>query len=174
MTDLTPKQKLFCLEYLKDFNATQAAIRAGYGKKGAHTIGSNLLKKKEVADELARKARKITKKAELTVDSVIQELKSIAFSKISDFIVWDADNAYFKSMDDIETDKLGIISEINSSNVKTKDGDNVTHNMKIKLHDKMRSLEMLGRYLNLFKENIEVTGNLTIEELVRQKKEGKK
>ena len=32
---IKPKQRLFCIEYLKDFNATQAAIRAGYSEKAA-------------------------------------------------------------------------------------------------------------------------------------------
>jgi phage terminase small subunit len=36
---LTPKQRLFVAEYLRDFNATRAAITAGYSKKTAHTIG---------------------------------------------------------------------------------------------------------------------------------------
>ncbi len=42
---LTPKQEIFCLEYLIDLNATQAAIRAGYSEKTAHSIGNeNLIK----------------------------------------------------------------------------------------------------------------------------------
>ena len=42
---LTAKQEMFCLEYLIDLNATQAAIRAGYSEKTAHSIGNeNLIK----------------------------------------------------------------------------------------------------------------------------------
>jgi len=37
--EFTPKQKRFCEEYLVDFNATQAAIRAKYSKKTAYSIG---------------------------------------------------------------------------------------------------------------------------------------
>ena len=39
---LTDKQKIFVYEYLIDFNATQAAIRAGYSKDTAYSIGNNL------------------------------------------------------------------------------------------------------------------------------------
>ena len=42
---LTVKQQRFIEEYLVDFNATQAAIRAGYNKKSANEIGAqNLVK----------------------------------------------------------------------------------------------------------------------------------
>ncbi|HAL7886072.1 TPA: terminase small subunit, partial [Escherichia coli] len=43
MKQLTPKQELFCREYLKDLNGTQAAIRAGYSEKTANEQASRLL-----------------------------------------------------------------------------------------------------------------------------------
>jgi len=43
-TKLTPKQKLFCDEYLVDLNATQAAIRAGYSPRTAYRTGCDNLK----------------------------------------------------------------------------------------------------------------------------------
>lgn len=46
---MTPKQKKFCAEYLIDLNATQAAIRAGYSAKTAYSMGSENLKKPEIA-----------------------------------------------------------------------------------------------------------------------------
>lgn len=45
---MTPKQEKFCVEYLVDLNATQAAIRAGYSEKTAHSQGSRLLENVEV------------------------------------------------------------------------------------------------------------------------------
>jgi phage terminase small subunit len=46
---LTPKQEIFVLEYLKDLNATQAAIRAGYSAKTAEVIGYENLRKPQIA-----------------------------------------------------------------------------------------------------------------------------
>ena len=48
MAKLTAKQQRFCDEYLIDLNATQAAIRAGYSKKTAYSIGEENLKKPEL------------------------------------------------------------------------------------------------------------------------------
>jgi len=45
---MTDKQELFSIEYMKDFNATQAAKRAGYSEKTAYSIGYELLKKPEI------------------------------------------------------------------------------------------------------------------------------
>lgn len=45
---MTPKQEKFCVEYLVDLNATQAAIRAGYSEKTAHSQGPRLLENVEV------------------------------------------------------------------------------------------------------------------------------
>ena len=49
---LTDKQEKFCLEYIVDFNATQAAIRAGYSKKTAYSVGSENLRKPEVQQRI--------------------------------------------------------------------------------------------------------------------------
>ena len=51
--NLTEKQKRFCQEYLKNFNATQAAIKAGYSRKTCRQIGSENLTKPAVQNYLA-------------------------------------------------------------------------------------------------------------------------
>ena len=45
---MTEKQKKFCIEYLKDLNATQAAVRAGYSKDTAKEIGCENLTKPNI------------------------------------------------------------------------------------------------------------------------------
>lgn len=52
MAGLNAKQSLFIEEYLKDFNATQAAIRAGYSKHSAGSKGHELLKNTEIAERV--------------------------------------------------------------------------------------------------------------------------
>ena len=49
--------KEFIVEYLKDNNATQDAIRAGYSKKTAEQIGYQLLHKTSVAQEIAQQQK---------------------------------------------------------------------------------------------------------------------
>ena len=56
---LTAKQKRFVQEYLIDLNATQAAIRAGYSKKSAHSIGPENLEKPEIKQAIEEKLKQI-------------------------------------------------------------------------------------------------------------------
>jgi len=74
---LTPKQDKFCLELLKDFNASQAALRAGYSKKNYGHIGWELLQKTTIQQKLQELTAKQAEKAEITVEWVIQELKQL-------------------------------------------------------------------------------------------------
>lgn len=56
---LTAKQRRFVQEYLIDLNATQAAIRAGYSKKSAHSIGPENLEKPEIKQAIEEKLKQI-------------------------------------------------------------------------------------------------------------------
>ena len=80
--NLNDKQKAFVYEYLKDRNATQAAIRAGYSAKTAYAIGNNLLKKIEVKDFLHRFEMDRAEKCGVQFDAVIEELKKIGFANV--------------------------------------------------------------------------------------------
>ena len=74
MANLTPKQQRFVEEYLIDQNATQAAIRAGYSEKTAQEIGSENLSKPMVAKAIAEAQEKLSNKAQVTVEMVVQGL----------------------------------------------------------------------------------------------------
>ena len=66
MDKMTAKQKRFCDEYLIDLNATQAAIRAGYSSKYAHTNANKLLQNTTINEYIA--ARMAEKESELIAD----------------------------------------------------------------------------------------------------------
>lgn len=74
---LTTKQKVFAYEYLRCFNATQAALAAGYAKKSAHDTGCKLLKHPEVAEVIGTKIRRAERKADVTIEEVVAELRNI-------------------------------------------------------------------------------------------------
>lgn len=74
---LTDRQERFCREYIIDYNATDAAIRAGYSKKTAYSIGSENLKKPEL---LARVRELQTEQAErlcINADWVVMQLVEV-------------------------------------------------------------------------------------------------
>jgi phage terminase small subunit len=181
---LTAKQKAFVQEYLVDLNATQAAIRAGYSQKTADVQGVRLLGNVKVQNALneAMKNREI--RTEITQDKVLKELARIAFSSGSDFAkvvtkpvmkkVWnDATQEYEEKeveeqfvelfdTDSLSSDKKAAISGI-------KEGK---YGIEVSSCDKVKALELIGKHLGMFKDKVEISGQvnnpmegLTTEEL---------
>lgn len=71
---LTPKQEQFIIEYAKDLNATQAALRAGYtGKHVRHTASQLLARTKDILEE--RKAKVLAKRESTGIASLEETLK---------------------------------------------------------------------------------------------------
>jgi phage terminase small subunit len=74
----TDKQAAFVREYVKDWNASQAAIRAGYSEATAGQIGHALLKKVEVQDAIERRMAAVFAVAEVDAAMVVRELYEVA------------------------------------------------------------------------------------------------
>lgn len=83
LSELNEKQISFCIEYLKDFNGTQAAIRAGYSEKSAYSQAHDLLKKPEISDYIKSISELTFKSIGLDSQRIIAEIASIAFSEDS-------------------------------------------------------------------------------------------
>ena len=74
MSELEEKQKMFCKEYLVDFNGTQAAIRARYSKKTANEQASRLLTKVNVQTYLKQLIEKRNERTNITQDDVVADI----------------------------------------------------------------------------------------------------
>lgn len=79
---LTAKQTQFCREYVKDLNATQAAIRSGYSEKTAYSVGSENLRKPDVKAEI----QKLLQEKHLGADEVKSIISSIAKSNVNKYL----------------------------------------------------------------------------------------
>ncbi|HDT6071439.1 TPA: terminase small subunit [Enterobacter roggenkampii] len=75
---LTAQQRRFVAEYLKDGNATQAAIRAGYSKKSAEQIGYQLLQKTSVAQAIAQQQKASIARTLGSADEVLEQMWQLA------------------------------------------------------------------------------------------------
>lgn len=75
---LTAKQELFISEYMKDLNATQAAIRAGYSEKTANRIASENLTKLDIKNEIEIRLQERAKNNGITAEFVLNGIKAIA------------------------------------------------------------------------------------------------
>jgi phage terminase small subunit len=71
---LTPQQKQFVEEYLVDMNGSQAAIRAGYAKKGSEKQASQLLRRPHVRKALNERMGEAKTKTGVTAEFVINKI----------------------------------------------------------------------------------------------------
>lgn len=141
---LTPKQRRFIDEYLIDLNATQAAIRAGYSEKTAYSIGLQNLKKLEIQAEIQKRRNRLQNKLEITQERVLQELAAIAFANGADYAKV-VNSGLLPTVEMIPTEelppeKLPAIAGIKANQ----------YGVEVKLHDKVKALELLGKYLGTF------------------------
>lgn len=149
---MTKKQKRFVEEYLIDLNATQAAIRAGYSPHTAKDIGCENLAKPNIAAAISQAMAERSRRTGINQDRVLQELARIGFAKITDVV--DPETA--KILPDASEDDLACIQSI-----KIKPNEFGTER-EVKLYDKKSALVDLGKHLGLFKDKMELTGDMDL------------
>lgn len=158
---MTEKQKIFIREYLKDFNGTRA-YKAAYpdcSDESARRLASRLLTNDDIQKAIREQANKQLEKIDVDVNDILRELKAIAFTdrtKISrnvrqklmedDGRVYYEDNVIFTETDELDEDTKKIIAGYK----KTQSG------FAVETYDKMKALELLGKYIGMFSENINV------------------
>lgn len=140
MQKLTEKQKRFVQEYLVDLNASAAAKRAGYSEKTACEQGARLLTNAKVQKEIQKAMKRRENRTEITQDKVLRELAAIAFAKGTDYASIVSGVVLPCDTDELTDGQKAVIVSIES----TKDG------VEIKLANKLKALELLGRHLGLF------------------------
>ena len=162
---LTPKQATFVEEYLKDLNATQACIRAGYSARNADKIGPELLGHSGVAMAISEAIKARSARTEITQDMVIKELAVLAFADMRNYAdVEDGGGVTVKTFDQMPEGATKAIKKIKERrrllSAGEGDGDNVIldSNLELEHHDKLKALELLGKHLGMFKEQVQLTG----------------
>lgn len=153
---LTPKQAAFVREYLVDLNATQAAVRAGYSEKGAEVQGHRLLSNAKVAKAVQAGMERRAGRVEVKADDVLRELKRLGMSDIAN--VFDVNGRLLRFRDFPEETRRAVSSIKVKSFTEPGDDEVEVFTTEIKLWDKPKALELLGKHLKLFTEKLEHAG----------------
>ena len=158
---MTPKQTRFIAEYLIDLNATQAATRAGYSQKTAASIGEELLRKPEISAAVIAGQAKQLARADLTATRVLEEMRRLAFSDVRD--LFDA-QGNLRPIHTLTPEQSACIAglEVIIKNAKAGDGQTDTVH-KVKVWDKPKVLDMLGKHFGILTEQVQHTGTLTLK-----------
>ena len=151
-----PKREMFCREYIKDLNGTQAAIRAGYSEKTANRIASQLLSKLDVQSRIAEMQSVRVEEVRIDANYVLKRLIEIDEMDVADILDDGGDFLPIRKWPKVwRTTLSGLdIAIINS-------GDTETILKKIKWPDKVKNLELLGKHIGVgaFTEKVDHTSS---------------
>ena len=137
-TDLTDKQQLFCIYYIRCFNATKAYQKAyGCGYTTAVTNGPALLGNTRIKEEILQLKQDRLNREFLSESDIFQKYMDIAFADINDFV--DISAGFVTAKDGIDGT---IVSEVS----------NTQSGVKVKLADRMKALQWLTDHMDLATE----------------------
>ena len=152
-------QDRFVDEWLIDFNGTQAAIRAGYSERSARSIAGRLLTKDNIQAEISRRQKDLQRRTEVSQERVVKELARVAFADATDYVQVetrtveknDGTELSYQTVTLTETAELSADQRAAIAGIKQ--GAN---GVEVKLHDKIKALELLGRHIGMFNDKLEV------------------
>lgn len=181
MAKLTPKQKRFIEEYLIDLNATQAYLRAGYkvNENVAAVNAQRLLRNAKIQTVLAQAMMERAERTKITQDKVVHELAKIAFSKGTDFVrvviktgyrpilndegnVIDYEPYDYQAVEVLNTDEIPVDKQAAIAGIKQG-----ATGIEVKLNDKVKALELLGRHLGMFNDKLDVNVSQKLEDFMK-------
>lgn len=146
---LTAKQQAFVIEYLVDLNATQAAIRAGYAKKGAKDQAYQLMERPEIAAAIEAAMEARNKRTQIDADYVLNRLTEI---DQMDLAAIHGDDGKLLPIRQWPLIWRQMVKEVDM-----KSG-------KVKFHDKLKALELIGKHVtvNAFRDQVAHTGTINL------------
>lgn len=157
--NLSKKQEIFVAEYLVDQNATRAYIAAGYSATGAAQSASALLRNPKIASHLAKVQGKRLEKLDITAERVLAELAKMGFANMLDYLEIDATGNATINLAKLTRDQGAAIQEVTIEEFMERTGPGKedverVKRTKFKLGDKRGSLDLLGKHLKLFTDNV--------------------
>lgn len=148
---MTEKQKIFADEYLIDLNATRAYRKAYPSVKKDETAAAaaaRMLRNVKVAAYIQERMQERQKRTEITQDRVLEELAAIALGKATDYAEVKDGQVIVKNTEELDEQQIRAIAGI-------KEGK---FGIEVKLNDKLKAIELIGRHLGMFKDKLEVAG----------------
>lgn len=157
---LTPMQMRFVEEYVKDgTSVAKAAARAGYSVKHASASGGRLMMNPRIKALITEANERGVKELGLTAALVLQELWKIAGANPGDVVTIDSEGEATvdprKGAELAVTTVSGDSKKVKSVTVKT-----------VKPADKVAALIKVGQYLGMFKDKVEVSGSVSLTDLI--------
>lgn len=142
------RHERFCLEYVKDLNATRAYVDAGYSPGGASQAAHNLLRKSEVQERIAELVREHSDRLRVDATRVLDEYARVAFSDILSVVSVKDGAVAVKPSEEWTENEARAVAEVKTT---------ATGKLTLKMHSKLDALGKLAQHLGLLREHIDLT-----------------
>lgn len=153
------RQQRFIHEYMVDFNATAAAIRAGYSPQAASTQATRLMSEPFIQVEIQRLQAQHASKCAVTAERVIAEFAKLGFANMLDYMKVGPDGDPVLDFSKLTRDQGAALTEVTVEDFVDGRGDDArdVKRVRFKLADKIGALTSLARHLGLFVDKTEIT-----------------
>jgi|SRR5579872_1531340 len=152
----TQRLELFAREYIQDFNGARAAIAIGYSEKTARAAASRMLTNVTVRNRLAEMSKAKMDALDISTDRILLELARIGFRDVRKLFDGEGN---LKPIKDLDAASAAAIAGIDHDELFQYFGEGqrkkIGTTTKVRLADKIRALELLGKYRALFTEKVE-------------------
>ena len=160
LSSMTPRQQRFVEEYLIDLNGTQAAIRAGYSRRGSDVTAARLLRNARIQAEIQKAMQRRSERTEITQDRVLKKLALLGFANMQDYMRAGANGDPYLDFSKLSREQAAALVEVTIDDFTDGRGEDAreVRRVKFKLADKLGALHKIGQHLRMFVERREVTG----------------
>lgn len=142
---LSEKEWRFVEEYCVDWNGAQAAIRCGYSNKSARVTAHRLLTKANIALQVEKRRRDLEAKASVNSLTILDRLHAELLADMAD--LFDEATGALKPVHEWPLIwRRGMVSGVKVKVLKDEDGNETGYTAEVKLADRVRRIELLGRH----------------------------
>jgi len=163
--DLNPRHELFVVEFVSNgFHGTKAYQKVfECSEDVARKNASRLLTNADIKKAIRTALDKLIAKMEITPERVLQEIAKMAFANMGEYIAIQEDGSAYVDLSKVDMAGTAAIQEVVSDEYAEGRGEDarVVKRVKLKLADKTRNLELLGKYLKLFSESTPASSTQT-------------
>lgn len=154
---LTPKQEAFAAGVAQGLSQAEAYRRAfpnstKWKDETVYSRASELMADRKISGRVNELMAKAAAANEVTQERIVKELARIAFGNKRAVMKWGPGGVAVIDSDALTDDEAAIVAEVQET------VSSAGSSIKLKTHDKVKALELLGKHVGMFKEKVEATG----------------
>lgn len=140
---------------MKDLNATQAYIRAGYKFKSENVAAASaakILRNPKIQEKIQAEMAEREKRTEITQDRVLREIANLAFTDRTGIVNLKKNRVIIRDFEELTPEQRACVAGVKETK----------HGIEVSFYNKEKALEMLGRHLGMFNDKVKIDGEMTV------------